>query len=92
MDERDFVAFVIYCTERCVEEDKIPEHLAIWQTEWIPELTGEHTGSCVQIPGTCMRCWLEEWYAMADAILKGTATTRNMTKLFSDLVWREQKC
>jgi len=91
MNERDFVAFVIYCTERCAEEDEIADRLAIWQTDWIPELKGEHTGSCVQIPGACMRCAIEEWYTMSDAILKGTVRARNHV-LDVDEFYQEGTC
>ena len=77
MDRRDLVAFAVFCGDWGADMDErssqsIPHCLERFRLVYKPQLEAEHSGDCMSFPWTCTRCVVEEWYAMADAILAAT--------------------
>jgi len=89
MDERDWVAFAVFCgdweTDSRLDEDEkqrmlkdrhldwLLEH---WKTNFMPYRDAEHFGSCNGYAVTCIRCELDWWYSIADAIIAERAKMR----------------
>ena len=39
-----------------------------WEKHWVPALTEEHCGGCVNISCPCTRCWAEELFQQAERV------------------------
>jgi len=64
------IAFALFEGDITPDQGSVQADLERWRRDWLPALEGPHHGSCVNIPTTCLRCMVEDYYRTAAEIVR----------------------
>lgn len=85
MEELDKIAFMIFFADQIQDDtmnyytqgyemtefcDIFEYSFKYWKNEYMTEKDADHRGDCINVPCTCMRCVIDDYYKQAQKYLE----------------------